>query len=148
MQSSKGMARSHCRFILPLKPDSLTYSVPLLLKRQCDRTLGEGPSSGPWGVIGVRQKNTGYTATLHNISIYNGSENIKKFGGLTGGCCVDAAEREREEGRDGGGVRRSVTIISRCWCKLTSIWLVVWQCGGLPDLCHTTACQDLTPRPH
>jgi galactosylceramidase len=36
-------ARSHCRFVLPLIhfiPDSLTYSVPLFLKRQCDRTLG------------------------------------------------------------------------------------------------------------
>jgi hypothetical protein len=33
-------ARSRCRFVLPLiyfTPDSLTYSVPLFLKRQCDR---------------------------------------------------------------------------------------------------------------
>ena len=38
-------ARSHCRFAPPLIhfiPDSLTYSVPLFLKRQCDRTLGGG----------------------------------------------------------------------------------------------------------
>ena len=36
-------ARSHCRFVLLLAhfiPDSLTCSVPLYLKRQCDRTLG------------------------------------------------------------------------------------------------------------
>jgi hypothetical protein len=36
-------ARSHCRFAPPLIhfiPYSLTYSVPLFLKRQCDRTLG------------------------------------------------------------------------------------------------------------
>ena len=36
-------ARSHCRFVPPLIhfiPDSLTQSVPLFLKRQCDRTLG------------------------------------------------------------------------------------------------------------
>jgi hypothetical protein len=36
-------ARSHRRFALPLShfiPESLTYSVPLFLKRQCDRTLG------------------------------------------------------------------------------------------------------------
>jgi hypothetical protein len=35
--------RSHCRLVLPLIhfiPDSLTYSAPLFLKRQCDRTLG------------------------------------------------------------------------------------------------------------
>ena len=35
--------RLHCRFVLPLincTPESLTYSVPLFLKRQCDRTLG------------------------------------------------------------------------------------------------------------
>jgi hypothetical protein len=35
--------RSHYRFVLPLIhfiPYSLTYSVPLFLKRQCDRTLG------------------------------------------------------------------------------------------------------------
>jgi hypothetical protein len=34
---------SHCRFAPPLIhfiPHSLTYSVPLFLKRQCDRTLG------------------------------------------------------------------------------------------------------------
>ena len=36
-------ARSHCRFARPLIhfiPNSPTYSVPLFLKRQCDRTLG------------------------------------------------------------------------------------------------------------
>ena len=38
-------ARSHCRFAPPfihfiIIPDSLTYSVPLFLKRQCDRTPG------------------------------------------------------------------------------------------------------------
>ena len=35
-------ARSHRRFLLPLIhfiPDLLTYSVPLFMKRQCDRTL-------------------------------------------------------------------------------------------------------------
>jgi hypothetical protein len=40
-----GRARSHCRFVLPLihfRPDSLTYSLPLFLKRQCDRTPGVG----------------------------------------------------------------------------------------------------------
>ena len=42
--AGESRARSHCRFVLPLVrfiPDSLTYSVPLFLKRQCDRTLGE-----------------------------------------------------------------------------------------------------------
>ena len=37
--------RSHCRFVPPLIhfiPYSLTYSVPLFLKRQCDRTLAGG----------------------------------------------------------------------------------------------------------
>jgi hypothetical protein len=37
-------ARSHCHVVLPLihvMPDSLTYSIPLHLKRPCDRTLGE-----------------------------------------------------------------------------------------------------------
>jgi hypothetical protein len=36
-------ARSRCRFAPPLIhsiPDSLTYSVPLFLKRKCDRTPG------------------------------------------------------------------------------------------------------------
>jgi hypothetical protein len=35
-------ARSHCRFVLPLihfMPDSRAYSLPLFLKRRCDRTL-------------------------------------------------------------------------------------------------------------
>jgi hypothetical protein len=49
-------ARSHCRFVLPFTRFirySLTYSVPLFLKRQCDRTLGghaprrEGPAARP-----------------------------------------------------------------------------------------------------
>jgi hypothetical protein len=40
-------ARSHCRFVRPpihFIPDSLTYSVPLFLRRQGDRTLGQLPS--------------------------------------------------------------------------------------------------------
>jgi hypothetical protein len=38
-----GRARSHRRFVLPFIhfiPGLLTYSVPLFLKRRCDRTLG------------------------------------------------------------------------------------------------------------
>ena len=37
-------ARSHYHYVRPLvhiTPDSLTYSVPLFLKQQCDRTLGD-----------------------------------------------------------------------------------------------------------
>jgi hypothetical protein len=40
-----GGARSHCRFVKPpihFIPYSLTYSVPLFLKRQCDRTQQVG----------------------------------------------------------------------------------------------------------
>jgi hypothetical protein len=40
--ASPPRVRSYCRFVLPhipFIPDSLTYSVPLFLKRQCDRTL-------------------------------------------------------------------------------------------------------------
>ena len=43
-------APSHCRFVLPLiyfTPDSLTYSAPLFLKRQYDRTLGQLPGRLP-----------------------------------------------------------------------------------------------------
>ena len=43
--SGGARARSHCRFVPPLvhfTPDLLTYSVPLFLKRQCDRNLGGG----------------------------------------------------------------------------------------------------------
>ena len=42
-------ARSHCRIVLPLVhfiPGLRTYSVPLNLKRQCDRTLGQ-PRAAP-----------------------------------------------------------------------------------------------------
>jgi hypothetical protein len=43
-------ARSHCRLVAPLihfVPVLLTYSVPLFLKRQCDRTIGaRGGGSG------------------------------------------------------------------------------------------------------
>jgi hypothetical protein len=52
--SGAGRARSHCRFVLPLMhfiPDSLTYSVTLFLKRQCDRTLGAGCEHGCTGSL-------------------------------------------------------------------------------------------------
>jgi hypothetical protein len=49
-------ARSHCRFAPPrihCIPDPLTFSVPLFLKRQCGRTLGQlllfGTSGGAAG---------------------------------------------------------------------------------------------------
>jgi hypothetical protein len=45
-------ARPHCRFAPPLilcAPDSLTYSVPLFLSRQCDRTLGGRRGRGGGG---------------------------------------------------------------------------------------------------
>jgi hypothetical protein len=47
-----GRARSHCRFVPPLIhfiPDLLTYSVPLFLKQQCDRTLRPGRIRGLQG---------------------------------------------------------------------------------------------------
>jgi hypothetical protein len=51
LRRSGRRARSHCRFALPLIrfiPESLTYSAPLFLKRQCDRTLGlRQPRRGP-----------------------------------------------------------------------------------------------------
>ena len=53
-------ARLHCRFVLPLIqfiPYLLTYSVPLFLKRQCDRTLAIGrrarPACACVGSVGV-----------------------------------------------------------------------------------------------
>ena len=49
--AGKSRARSHCRYVAPLIrfiPDSLTYSVPLFLKRQCDRTLGKS-----WFFVGM-----------------------------------------------------------------------------------------------
>ena len=50
-------ARSHCRFALPLihfVPDSPRYSVPLLLKRQCDRTPRPGAATGRRADLAVR----------------------------------------------------------------------------------------------
>jgi hypothetical protein len=52
----EGGARSHCRFVLPsirFIPDSLTYSVPLFLKRQCDNPTRRSratsrPSTSSW----------------------------------------------------------------------------------------------------
>jgi hypothetical protein len=41
-----GRARAHCRFVLPrihFIPDSLTYSAPPYLRRQCDRTPRRRP---------------------------------------------------------------------------------------------------------
>ena len=43
LAGGENRARSHCRFVRPrirFIPYSLRYSVPLFLKRQCDRTLG------------------------------------------------------------------------------------------------------------
>jgi hypothetical protein len=48
LERGERRARSHCRVVLPLihfLPDSLTYSVPLFLKRQCGRTQANSPSS-------------------------------------------------------------------------------------------------------
>jgi hypothetical protein len=48
-QGGAARARSHRRFVIPLiqlMPESLTYSVPLFLKRQCDRTLGASREVG------------------------------------------------------------------------------------------------------
>ena len=42
-ERSRLRARAHCRFVPPsihFVPDFLTYSAPLFLKQQCDRTLG------------------------------------------------------------------------------------------------------------
>ena len=47
-------ARPRCRFVTPLIhfiPELLAYSVPLLLKRQCGRTLG-GPRGARRGAAG------------------------------------------------------------------------------------------------
>jgi hypothetical protein len=53
-------ARSHCRFVPPLNhfmQDSLTYALPLFLKRRCGRTLGDLPDTlaalgpGPPGAV-------------------------------------------------------------------------------------------------
>jgi hypothetical protein len=44
-------ARLHSRFVMPLIHFILyprTYSVPLFLKRHCDRTLGMRPRNGMW----------------------------------------------------------------------------------------------------
>jgi hypothetical protein len=49
-------ARSHYHFVpsfIRCTPDSLTYSVPLFLKRQCDRTLGEHVQGGAHYEIGT-----------------------------------------------------------------------------------------------
>ena len=49
-------ARSHCRFVQPpihFIPDALTYSVPVFLKRQCDRTPGGGAHGDAAFVVGV-----------------------------------------------------------------------------------------------
>jgi hypothetical protein len=49
-------ARSHARFVPPLihfMPDSRTYSVPLYLKRQCDRTPGGGVAPRRGGAEGA-----------------------------------------------------------------------------------------------
>ena len=61
-------ARSHCRFVLPpiyFIPDSLTESVPLFLKRQCDRTIGGGlPGEGGGGELHARRLSSEKDAKL------------------------------------------------------------------------------------
>ena len=52
-------ARSHCRFGLRLIrfiPDSLRYSVPLFLKRQCDRTLGPATPLEEWELLAAADR--------------------------------------------------------------------------------------------
>ena len=48
----RSRAQSHCCFVVLLidfTPDLLTYSAPLFLKRQCDRTLGDNSSQPRMG---------------------------------------------------------------------------------------------------
>jgi hypothetical protein len=57
-QALPGRARPHGRFALLLThfmPDSLTFSVPLFLKRQCDRTPGPGRPHFGAGDAGARK---------------------------------------------------------------------------------------------
>jgi hypothetical protein len=98
-------ARSHCRFVLQLNhfiSDSPTYFVPLLLKRQCDRTAGAdqtdlGPRAG-----------TGAPA-LARRRVGRGARNL--------GRCVALAARRRRRPRaaaaaPGAGAGR---VISDCY---------------------------------
>jgi hypothetical protein len=52
----------HCRFVPPLihfLPDSLTYSVPSVLKRRCDRTLGTPPATNTVSLTSLLSADSG-----------------------------------------------------------------------------------------
>ena len=69
----KARARSHCRFARPLIhfiPDLRTYSVPLFLKRHCDRTLRQAlGADGEWA--------NEYVARYQNC--YKGPRAVRHF---------------------------------------------------------------------
>jgi hypothetical protein len=63
---------SHCCFVPPpthFIPESQTYSVPLFLKRQCDRTLGAAAAGVPLGrgrpAPPARARSGGHRARSH-----------------------------------------------------------------------------------
>jgi hypothetical protein len=76
----EGGARSHYRFALPLIhfiPGSLTYSVPLFLKRQCDRTPGKGaPRGAIYGAYAFLEQARPNTDRF----IHRGTEYIRESG--------------------------------------------------------------------
>jgi hypothetical protein len=66
--------RSHCRFVLPrihFIPDSLAYSVPLCMTRQCGQTLlgqvGQDPPGGCTGPCGSKLCTNAKTAGLASM---------------------------------------------------------------------------------
>ena len=65
-------ARSHCRFVLPLIhfiPDSLIYSVPLFLKRQCDRTLGAVQRRNDLSCVACGAKRASVALAVHTRAV-------------------------------------------------------------------------------
>ena len=103
-------SRSHCRFVLQrihFVPYSLTYSVPLFLKRQCDRTLG--------ALVDAVRMGSGSTAFHHacgNNQCGNNQADCAEAL-IRAGCDVGLKTKDGQTGRELAEVRGHAAVVKR-----------------------------------
>jgi hypothetical protein len=103
-------SRSHCRFVLQrihFVPYSLTYSVPLFLKRQCDRTLG--------ALVDAVRMGSGSTAFHHacgNNQCGNNQADCAEAL-IRAGCDVGLKTKDGQTGRELAEVKGHAAVVAR-----------------------------------
>jgi hypothetical protein len=119
---SGGRARSHCRFVLPFPhfiPDSRIHSVPRVLRRQCDRTLGSIWLKGATMVV------------AGTVSAVGGAGGVDAMGGVVnndGGAGGDGRIKVEVAGTGGGLAVLGTAVLTPAPGSLPG--LKPWVAGG------------------